>query len=441
MRTLRQICLLLMLSFFFLQGKAQVLLANPEMALSLIATDSTRAKHFFLNCLGLNHNSTLSMTGMKMFLFGCGQATVKVRVYNTDPPPQNPELTAANGFRFLTIPVNNFDTVVALLNNYAFAPPLVRTESGVRTAMAKGGDGNVVEILDAATSPGRKLEIGLLASSADSLGIFYQNILNFPMANPVAGPAPVDSATEYRYAANNTIIRIFERPGNRPSDTCIMSGVQGYRYITFTLLADVDILYQTMLDSGITVAVSLAPYGSSYYLFMVRGPGGALHEFLGPLHVVTQTAFTDMEFVADYFAPAMPANDTLAQTLEANALVVHNGKIYCATTYGGPSGIPSTSDPKILVKDTADGNWRIDYHGTNKFVRFPIIRSVNFTSDANGNDLPQPTPVMVAGTGAWRSWNPDGVYVISRNDNTGQWVESKLSDHCWNIANAKGFNN
>ncbi len=426
------------LTLWTVQIKAQIQLQSPELALSLIASDSTKAKHFYINCLGLNQTGTQSITGLKMFLFGSGQATIKVRVYNTAPPAQDPNLTAANGFRFITIPVANFDTVISRLNAFGFAAPLVRATSGVRTAMAKDGDGNVVELLDAPTAPGRKLEIGMLVTSSDSLIRFYENVLGMPNAPAATGPSPVDStAIEYRYSARNTVLRIFKLSGNRPSDNNVIGGVRGYRYITFSLVADVDELYQRMIDSGFVIANPLAPYGSSNFLFFVRGPGGALHEFLGPKAVrgPSSSAFADMTFTADYYAPGLPESEDISGTLEANALVVHKGKIYCSTTFAGTNGTPAESDPKILVKDSAKGLWRIDYKGGSKFIRFPIIRSVQFTSDGSGRPLSSPVSVLVCGTGAWRSWNPDGVYVMSRNDNTDQWHLNKISNNCWNAQN------
>jgi hypothetical protein len=433
---IKRIMFILSISCYCFHLQAQIKLQSPELALSVIASDSTRAKAFYLNCLGLNHTNTLTSAGLKMFLFTSGQGTVKVRVYNTDPPAQNTNLTASNGIRFITIPVNNFDTVISRLSTYGFPTPNIRTQDGVRTAMAKDGDGNAVELLDAPTAPGRKMEIGLITDNVSQAQRLYSNILQFPVASAITGPSPVDNSTEYRYKANNTVLRFFAPAGTRPSDNSTVGGKQGYRYITFTLSADIDILYQQVQDSGLTVAVPLAPFGTSVFLFMVRGPGGALHEFVGPKHIKgPSTAFTDMKFTADYYAPGLTVSEDISGTLEANALVAHKGKIYCATTYAGLDGTPAQSDPKILVKDSANGYWRIDYKGGNKFVRFPIIRSVRFTSDGSGKPLANPVPVLVCGTGAWRSWKPDGVYVMSRNDNTGQWHQSKISDNCWNAIN------
>jgi hypothetical protein len=90
------------------------------------------------------------------------------------------------------------------------------------------------------------------------------------------------------------------------------------------------------------------------------------------------------------------------------------------------------TQPMILVKQSASASWTVDYQGPPEFNRVSLLRSVKFTTDGSGKKLAQPVSVLVAGTGAWRSLQPKGVMVLSRNDATGKWVTSVLSTNVWN---------
>jgi uncharacterized delta-60 repeat protein len=425
----------------------QVQLQSPELALSVIATDATRAREFYIESLGMTDKGEAQNPPptLRMYLYGSGQATLKVRVYDTDPPGRDPAMLAENGLRFITIPVSDFDGALTRLAARGFAAPTVQTSGGVRTGMTVDGDGNVVEMLDAATAPTRKLEIGIIT---DATGIaaaqtFYATTMGLPTAAAVAGPSPVPGSTEYRYAANNTVLRFFGPPGTRTTPTDLIGALRGYRYITFTVAQDVDILYNQMVDAGVTIATPLAPHGSAAMLFIVRGPGGALHEFVGPPHS-EHTAFTDMVFTKDLYAPGEAAGSAISETLEALALESHKGRLFCSTSYVGPEATPASSNPKVLVKDTAASPWRVDFQVGNYDTRISCLLSVNFTTDGAGNVLtntqgqPEPVPVLVAGTGQWRAWydendpNRFGVYVLSRDDTNNTWVRHKLYHTPWN---------
>jgi hypothetical protein len=146
-------------------------------------------------------------------------------------------------------------------------------------------------------------------------------------------------------------------------------------------------------------------------------------------------AFLDFQFTIDFFAARQPADSALAKVTEANALMPHNGMLFCATSYMPPSDGPSRGlanvNPKVLVKKSADAPWEVDLEAGREFMRLSILKSVAFTTDAQGRKLPKPVSVLVCGTGAWRS-QPTGVYIFSRNDKTGQWTKTLLTANRWN---------
>ena len=143
--------------------------------------------------------------------------------------------------------------------------------------------------------------------------------------------------------------------------------------------------------------------------------------------------FLDLVFTTDFHASRSPDGSPLREATEANALVPHNGMLYCATSYMPESGKLGDVNPKVLIKRSSKAAWEVDFEAGSDFMRLGFMRSVTFTTDANGKTLPTPVSVLVAGTGAWRS-QPTGVVVLSRNDATGKWVRTELSPDRWNRA-------
>jgi hypothetical protein len=136
-----------------------------------------------------------------------------------------------------------------------------------------------------------------------------------------------------------------------------------------------------------------------------------------------------LAFATDYHAARAAPSSLLAQATECNALAAHRGALFAATSYMPAAG---ATDPKILVKRTASGPWAVEHRAGSAFMRIGILKSIGFTTDSRGQRLPAPVPVLVAGLGSWRSQQPDGVYVLSRDDARGTWVKTKLSDQVWN---------
>ncbi len=162
--------------------------------------------------------------------------------------------------------------------------------------------------------------------------------------------------------------------------------------------------------------------------------GGPTHAVTGKepeAHPPADRAFLDFRFTTDYFAGLEPPGSPLAEATEANALVPHDGKLYCAVSYMPESKQLGEVNPKVLVKKSATGQWEVDLEAGPEFIRLSFMKSVAFTTDGRGHRLPKPVSVLVSGTGAWRS-QPTGVVVFSRNDATGKWTKSLLCANRWN---------
>jgi hypothetical protein len=285
MRTLHKSIIVLLLMAMVVPSKAQIQIQPSELGFSLIVTDSVKAKQFFGNCLNLPFVGYGNIQAAKMLLYKSGNSTIKVKIYNQNPPTRDTDILAQNGIRFITIPVSNFINALTNLQNYSFTITDTTTQNGVQTAMVKDGDGNVYELINTATAPNRKLEIGIVVDSIAPVLPFYQQYLGLPVTAAVNGPTPISNTVEYRFSANQTVLRVFAPTGSRTTYNEGIADACGFRYITFTLVANTDSVYQNLISQNISVLKPLAarPSNPNIYVCMFHGPGGATHEFLGPV--------------------------------------------------------------------------------------------------------------------------------------------------------------
>jgi len=440
-------------------------LAKPSLGVCLTAADADQATKFFAEGLGLaargEPRGGASGVAMRMLLFTAGTSTIKVRVYQQTPAKLPADIAARNGLRVLTIPVEKLNDVVARLKRFGFEVTDVKQTGTTRWALTRNSDGTAFELVE--TQPGavRELEIGLAVPDLAKAREFFTGVYG-AQELPEATSRVLPGEKELRFTTGGTVFKCWAPKGQRESDAGKIPDVLGFRYVTHNV-RDTQTLHDALTANGVEVASPLASHQGVASLFMVRGPGGALLEFVGPAAAVASggraagraaagpsrpvtgkepearppadRAFLAFKFTTDYFAARQPAESALAKATEANALVLHNGMLYCATSYMPPSDGPSRGlenvNPKVLVKKSATAPWEVDLEAGREFMRLSIIQSVAFTTDGTGNKLPKPVSVLVCGTGAWRS-QPTGVYVFSRNDATGQWTKTLLTANRWN---------
>ena len=503
-------------------AKAVSSLAKPSLEVCLSASSAEQATKFFAEGLGLvargEPRGGAGGVAMRMLLFTAGNSTVKVRVYSQPPAKLPADIAARNGLRVLTIPVERLNDTVARLKRLRFAATGPKQTGGTRWALARNADGTAFELVEAKPGTARELEIGLVVPDFAKAREFFTGIYGAKEL-PEATSRVLPGEKELRFTTGATVFKCWAPKGQRESDTGKIPDLLGFRYVTHNV-RDTQALHDALTANGVEVAAPLASHQGVASLFMVRGPGGALLEFVGPaaagtaggraagrtaaqqipqqmqdmfkrldrdgdgklspqelpnaerfkqmdangdgfvmleeaaksfsgggaaggqsrpvtgkepeLHPPADRAFLDFKFATDYFAARQPADSALAKATEANALEVHGGKIFCATSYMPESKRIGDTQPMILVKQSASASWTVDYQGPPEFNRISLLRSVKFTTDGSGKKLAQPVSVLVAGTGAWRSLQPKGVMVLSRNDATGKWVTSVLSTNVWN---------
>lgn len=130
-----------------------------------------------------------------------------------------------------------------------------------------------------------------------------------------------------------------------------------------------------------------------------------------------------LRFTQDYFPGTKDPQGRIIAATEANHLAAHRGHLFAS--FGAAFRNPPTPDPgfegfAILRKEMANGPWLVDYDFGPKPFRVEALTAVNFTTDANGNKLPQPMARLVAAR-----WSPNKTILV-RNDAAGKWEESPV---------------
>lgn len=496
-------------------------LAKPSLGVCLIASNADEATKFFADGIGLVARGEPRSSGaagtLRMLLFGAGSSTVKVRIYEQTPAKLPTDVAARNGMRVLTVPVSKLDEVVTRLKQLGFECRDIQQSDATRWTLARNGDGTAFELVESQSGSARELEIGLVVPDLEQAREFFTSVYGAKEL-PEAISRVLPGEKELRFTTGATVFKCWAPKGQRESDTARIPDVLGFRYVTHNV-RDTQTLHDALTAKGVEVASPLASHQGLASLFIIRGPGGALLEFVGlpaagasggratgrmaaqqipqqmqdmlkrldrdgdgklspqelpnaerfkqmdangdgfvtleeaaksfsgggaaggqsrpvtgkepELHPPADRAFLDFKFTTDYFAARQPADIALAKATEANALVPHNGMLYCCVSYMPESKRLMDLNPKVLVKKSANAPWEVDLEAGREFMRLSILKSVAFTTDGKGNELPKPVAVLVCGTGAWRS-QPTGVYVFSRNDATGQWTKTLLTANRWN---------
>ena len=146
----------------------------------------------------------------------------------------------------------------------------------------------------------------------------------------------------------------------------------------------------------------------------------------GPVRASAGKAFTDLRFSKDYHPGTRDARGQFMGGTETMRLIQHKGKLFASlgvwmdVPYMKPKGDQPWTGPQILVKESANGPWRVDRSFPGGYIRVEGMISATFTMDATGARLAEPVTMLIAGPSAQETtaW--------SRDDATGQWTKSEV---------------
>jgi catechol 2,3-dioxygenase-like lactoylglutathione lyase family enzyme len=126
--------------------------ANNAMGLGIVVSDIAASLKFYQEMLGLEFVQKLATkTGVgTMYRLRFGDSDFKLLEIPTAPPKGPVGLVAQLGFRYVTFLVTNLSELCRALqaSGVAFEVPENQGRPGVRVAMVRDPDGNIIELVE-----------------------------------------------------------------------------------------------------------------------------------------------------------------------------------------------------------------------------------------------------------------------------------------------------
>ena len=111
---------------------------------------------------------------------------------------------------------------------------------------------------------------------------------------------------------------------------------------------------------------------------------------------------------------------------EIMVLTTHNEKLYAGTSLAFNSQEdPRDKGAQILVKESADSDWKLDYQADIKKMRVDALHSATFRTDGKGTKLQRPVTLLIAGLLDTKAPIAE-VAICVRNDMTNRWTKTVL---------------
>jgi endo-1,4-beta-xylanase len=147
-----------------------------------------------------------------------------------------------------------------------------------------------------------------------------------------------------------------------------------------------------------------------------------------PRNTSATTPLARLRFTQDYFPGTRDPKGAFMGGTEAMWLAGHRGKLYAAIGYGQDQpGTDPMPGAQVLRKDAPGAPWVVDHTFGRTCMRVEALISFAFTTDRHGKPLAEPVRLLIASpselTGA-----AGGSSVFVRNDTTGQWERSRITD-------------
>ncbi len=124
--------------------------AKDSLDLGIIVSDIKSSLNFYQNILGLEFVGITPVWFGTMHRLRFGTSDFKLIEPKTVPPPGAIGLEKQLGFRYVTFVIKNLSELCAELKGKGieFALPEKEVRPGVRVAMVKDPDGNIVEFVE-----------------------------------------------------------------------------------------------------------------------------------------------------------------------------------------------------------------------------------------------------------------------------------------------------
>lgn len=125
-------------------------LAKDSLDLGILVSDINASLKFYQDLLGLKFIEKIPVWFGTMYRLRFGSSDFKLIVPRTMPPKGAIGLEAQIGFRYVTFVIKNLSRVCATLQEkgIAFEIPEKEMRPGVKIAMVRDPDGNIVEFVE-----------------------------------------------------------------------------------------------------------------------------------------------------------------------------------------------------------------------------------------------------------------------------------------------------
>jgi predicted enzyme related to lactoylglutathione lyase len=128
-----------------------VKLSKAALDVGIISTHGSKMTAFYHGVLGLAQDPDVTIPHYgTIHKFNCGDSTLRIMVPATTPENvAGGAFMSRNGFRYITLHIDNLDEVVADCKKFGCAVPVdIRDlRPGVRCAQVQDPDGNTVEFI------------------------------------------------------------------------------------------------------------------------------------------------------------------------------------------------------------------------------------------------------------------------------------------------------
>jgi len=123
--------------------------AKDSLDLGILVSDINASLKFYQDLLGLKFIEKTQVWFGTMYRLRFGSSDFKLIAPRTMPPKGPVGLEAQAGFRYVTFVIKNLSSVCSKLaeKGVAFEVPEKETRPGVKIAMVRDPDGNVVEFV------------------------------------------------------------------------------------------------------------------------------------------------------------------------------------------------------------------------------------------------------------------------------------------------------
>ena len=140
-----------------------------------------------------------------------------------------------------------------------------------------------------------------------------------------------------------------------------------------------------------------------------------------------------------YHAGSFDADWNYLRGNEMMFLTPHKGKLYAGTRMLYDAF--NNTSAQIIVKESVTSRWRLSYEAGKGNLSIDSLKSVIFTTDAEGNSLENAVAILVAGF--WNFASPSHAYIAMLDESKNQWstVDLNLSNNTsgYTTTRALGF--